>query len=66
MNRARTKPPNHIRCWYRATISADTSTWIAFLEGDGGEDAELLDRPLQDRQVLVVPGRSPTLPASIS
>jgi len=47
-------------------IAVDTSTWIAFLEGDGGEDAELLDRPLQDRQVLVVPGRSPTLPASIS
>ncbi len=36
-------------------IAADTSTWIAFLEGDGCEDAQLLDRALQDRQVLMVP-----------
>ncbi len=36
-------------------IAAGTSTWIAFLQGDGGEDAELLDRALQDRQVLMVP-----------
>jgi predicted nucleic acid-binding protein len=36
-------------------IAVDTSTWIAFLEGDAGEDAELLDRALQDRQVLMVP-----------
>ena len=36
-------------------IAADTSTWIAFLEGDGGEDVELLDRALQDRQVLMAP-----------
>ncbi len=36
-------------------IAADTSTWIAFLEGDGGEDAELLDRALQDKQVLMLP-----------
>ena len=36
-------------------IAADTSTWIAFLEGDGGEDADLLDRALQDRQVLMAP-----------
>jgi predicted nucleic acid-binding protein len=36
-------------------IAVDTSTWIAFLQGDGGEDAELLDRALQDRQVLMVP-----------
>jgi hypothetical protein len=36
-------------------IAVDTSTWIAFLEGDGGEDTELLDRALQDRQVLMVP-----------
>jgi predicted nucleic acid-binding protein len=34
-------------------IAADTSTWIAFLQGDVGEDAELLDRALQDRQVLM-------------
>jgi len=36
-------------------IAADTSTWIAFLEGDAGEDTELLDQALQDRQVLMVP-----------
>jgi predicted nucleic acid-binding protein len=36
-------------------IAVDTSTWIAFLEGDAGEDAALLDRALQDRQVLMVP-----------
>ena len=36
-------------------IAADTSTWIAFLEGSQGEDAQLLDRALQDRQVIMVP-----------
>jgi predicted nucleic acid-binding protein len=36
-------------------IAADTSTWVAFLEGAGGEDAKLLDRALEDRQVLMVP-----------
>lgn len=36
-------------------ITADTSTWIAFLQGDGGEDAQLLDKALEDRQVLMVP-----------
>lgn len=36
-------------------IAADTSTWIAFLQGDGGEDVELLDKALGDRQVLMVP-----------
>lgn len=36
-------------------IAADTSTWIAFLEGAGGEDVKLLDRALADRQVLMVP-----------
>ena len=36
-------------------IAVDTSTWIAFLQGDSGKDADLLDRALQDRQVLMVP-----------
>lgn len=36
-------------------ITADTSTWVAFLQGEEGEDAELLDRALQDRQVLMPP-----------
>lgn len=36
-------------------IAADTSTWVAFLEGGAGKDAQLLDRALEDRQVLMVP-----------
>jgi len=36
-------------------IAADTSTWIAFLQGEPGEDAQILDAALQDRQVLMVP-----------
>jgi hypothetical protein len=36
-------------------IAADTSTWIAFLEGERGEDVQLLDATLRDRQVVMVP-----------
>jgi predicted nucleic acid-binding protein len=36
-------------------IAADTSTWVVFLESGAGEDAQLLDRALEDRQVLMVP-----------
>jgi hypothetical protein len=36
-------------------IAADTSTWVAFLQGDAGEDAQLLDKALEDRQVVMVP-----------
>ncbi len=36
-------------------IAADTSTWIAFLEGSEGTDAQLLDKALEDRQVVMVP-----------
>ncbi len=36
-------------------IAADSSTWIAFLEGAPGHDAELLDGALSDRQVLMIP-----------
>jgi hypothetical protein len=36
-------------------IAVDTSTWIAFLEGARGEDVELLDRALEDRQVVMAP-----------
>jgi hypothetical protein len=36
-------------------IAADTSSWIAFLQGAPGEDVELLDRALQDRQVMMPP-----------
>jgi predicted nucleic acid-binding protein len=36
-------------------IAADTSTWIAFLEGAPGRDTHLLERALADRHVLMVP-----------
>jgi predicted nucleic acid-binding protein len=36
-------------------IAADTSSWIAFLEGSSGEDVQLLDRALVDRQVVMAP-----------
>jgi len=36
-------------------IAVDTSTWIAFLQGEPGEDAQLLDQALADRQVLMIP-----------
>lgn len=36
-------------------IAVDTSTWIAFFDGDAGDDVELLDKALEDRQVLMVP-----------
>ena len=53
-------------------IAVDTSTWIGFLQGDTGDDTELLDRALQDRQVLMVPVvltevlSDPKLPAGVS
>jgi predicted nucleic acid-binding protein len=53
-------------------IAVDTSTWIAFLEGDRGEDAGLLDKALQDRQILMVPAvltevlSDPKLPLEVS
>jgi len=36
-------------------IAADTSTWIAFLEGTSGQDSQLLQRALADRQLLMIP-----------
>ena len=36
-------------------ITADTSTWVAFLEGGGGKDVQLLDTALEERQVLMAP-----------
>lgn len=36
-------------------IAADTSTWIAFFEGDSGKDVEILDQSLENRQVLMAP-----------
>ena len=36
-------------------IAAETSTWIAFLEGEKAADTELLDQALGNRQLLMVP-----------
>jgi predicted nucleic acid-binding protein len=36
-------------------IAADTSTWIAFIQGETGKDVDLLDAALLDRQVLMPP-----------
>jgi predicted nucleic acid-binding protein len=36
-------------------MAADTSTWIAFFQGEAGDDVELLDQALKDRQVLMAP-----------
>ena len=36
-------------------IAADTSTWIAFFEGDAGTDVKTLDKSLETRQVLMAP-----------
>jgi predicted nucleic acid-binding protein len=53
-------------------IAADTSTWIAYLQGDNGDDAQLLDRALEDRQVLMVPAvltellSDPKLPSGVA
>jgi predicted nucleic acid-binding protein len=53
-------------------MAADTSTWIAFLQGEAGQDVELLDRGLADRQVLMAPPvltellSDPGLPSEVS
>ena len=53
-------------------IAADTSTWIAYFQGDQGEDTRLLDQALESRQVLMVPVvlteilSDPKLPSSVA
>lgn len=53
-------------------IAADTSTWVAFLQGDSGHDAELLDRAMKERQLVMVPVvltellSDPNLPADVT
>ncbi len=53
-------------------IAADTSTWIAYLEGGHGEDTRLLDQALANRQVVMVPVvltelfSDPKLPAQVA
>jgi predicted nucleic acid-binding protein len=39
----------------RQVIAADTSTWVAFFEGEAGQDGDLLDRALAARQVIMPP-----------
>ena len=36
-------------------IAADTSTWVAYLEGQESPDTQALDRALSDHQVVMVP-----------
>jgi hypothetical protein len=36
-------------------IAADSSTWVAFMAGDAGDDIQLLDKALGDQQLLMVP-----------
>jgi hypothetical protein len=51
-------------------IASDTSTWIAFLEGNSGDDVEMLTKALGDRQVVMAPAvltellSDPELPSS--
>lgn len=53
-------------------IAADTSTWVAFLEGDSGKDTQMLNIALEDRQVVMVPVvltellSDPKLPAGVA
>lgn len=53
-------------------IAADTSTWVAFLRGNEGEDVRLLDKALEDRQLLMVPAvltellSDPKLPETVA
>lgn len=36
-------------------IAADTSTWVAYLEGATGNDAEILRQALSDKQAVMPP-----------
>lgn len=36
-------------------IAADTSTWVAYLEGSAGDDVQALDGALASRQVVMAP-----------
>lgn len=52
-------------------IAADTSTWVAYLEGAEGEDVALLDQALRDQLVVLPPVvftellSTPDLPAQL-
>ena len=36
-------------------IAADTSTWIAYLQGAPGSDTDLLEQALRDRLLVMIP-----------
>ncbi|HKD07438.1 MAG TPA: hypothetical protein VKB79_16165 [Bryobacteraceae bacterium] len=36
-------------------IATDTSTWIAYLQGDEGEDTQMLEVALAERRVFMPP-----------
>jgi predicted nucleic acid-binding protein len=53
-------------------IAVDTSTWVAFLAGESGQDVNMLDKALEDQQVLMAPAvltellSDPKLPVSVA
>ena len=53
-------------------IAADTSTWVAYLEGAPGKDAELLRRALRDKLTVMAPVvlsellSDPSLPSQVA
>ena len=53
-------------------IAAETSTWVAYLQGDAGRDTRLLDQALGDLQVVMAPAvltellSEPKLPARVA
>ena len=53
-------------------IAADTSSWVAFFQGDKGPDVDLLDLALRDQQVVMPPVvltellREPRLPPDVA
>jgi predicted nucleic acid-binding protein len=53
-------------------IAADTSTWVAFFEGDKGDDTHVLNKALEDRQVVMAPAvltelmSDPKLPSAVA
>ena len=53
-------------------IAADTSTWVAFLAGEQGEDTRLLEHALASKTLLMIPAvltellSDPSLPVDLA
>jgi hypothetical protein len=53
-------------------IAADTSTWVAFLQGENGDDVDLLGEALRGRQIVMAPAvltellSDPKLPSPVA